>query len=133
VNLTEQQSRRLLHARGSYVTEVCDKCGAVPGPVRWTIRDESGAWCSRACRDGEDHKPGICCGCGVSLAGMRKHAKYCSDVCRKRQRIQDLRKNPETPIANKGLADAISVFGCGGTIDSTDRAQQSTNADEAHS
>jgi hypothetical protein len=133
MKLTEQQSQRVLRTHGSYLTEVSDKCGALLGAVRWTIRGESGTWRSRACRDGADHQPRVCRGCGVSLAGMRKHAKYCSDVCRKRQRIRDIRKNPEMPIADKGLADAISVFGRGGTIESADCAQQSPNANEAHS
>jgi hypothetical protein len=115
MRLSEEHSRQLLRTRGVYVTQVCDRCGTILGPVRFTRQGEGGAWCSRACRDGADHKPGLCRGCGVSLAGKRKHARFCSDVCRKRQRVRDLPRNPETPIADKGLTDATSRSGCGGS------------------
>lgn len=32
MKLTEEQSRELFQARGSYVKEVCDRCGAGIGP-----------------------------------------------------------------------------------------------------
>ena len=131
MRLTELQSRRILHRHGTYATDACDKCSALLGPIRWTIIGEKGAWCAKKCRDGIDHKNGACHGCGVSLSGMRKHAKYCSDVCRKRRRVLDLQQNPERPIANKGLAEAISRFGYGHSTGSSKRVQKATNAKEA--
>jgi hypothetical protein len=52
--LTAQQSYRLLAKHGAFAREICDKCGAVLGAVRFTRKDEPGVWCSRECRgDGE--------------------------------------------------------------------------------
>jgi hypothetical protein len=48
--LTVQQSRALLEKHGVYAQELCDKCGAVLGAVRFTRRDDAGVWCSRECR-----------------------------------------------------------------------------------
>lgn len=48
--LREELRRRLLADRGIYVTEACDRCGQLLGPVRYTRKGESGVWCSRACR-----------------------------------------------------------------------------------
>ena len=117
MRLTEVQSRKLLRVSGAYVTEACDRCGAALGPIRWTFRDEPGAWCSEKCRDGIERQAGKCQGCGVSLNGKRKHAKFCSDVCRKRQRVRDVSGKPETPTQNKGLRGTISPVGYGGTFD----------------
>ena len=113
------QSRELLRVYGAYVTEACDRCGAALGSIRWKFRDEPGAWCSEKCRDGIERQAGVCHGCSVSLKGMRKHAKFCTDTCRKRQRVRDLSKKPETPsyrtkdlqarfrrLAMEGLFDA---------------------------
>jgi len=119
MRLTEAQSRELLRTRGVYVAEACDRCTRILGPVRWTVQGQLGAWCSRKCRDGFEHRAHTCYGCGVSLNGKRKHARFCSDTCRKRLQVRDQRKNPEMPIANKGLTDAISQFGYGGTADTT--------------
>jgi len=52
MQLTESQSRELLQKHGVYVTEVCDKCGKIPGHIRFTRFGEQGEWCSRKCRDG---------------------------------------------------------------------------------
>ena len=52
MRLTEQQSRALLAKHGMYVTEACDTCGKILGPVRFTRKDQPGEWCSRECRDG---------------------------------------------------------------------------------
>jgi hypothetical protein len=114
MQLTEVQSRELLHVYGTYVTDLCDTCGAVLGPIRWTFRDERGAWCSQKCRDGIGRQTGVCQGCGTSLKGMRKHAKFCTDTCRKR--IRDLAKKPETPVQNEGLTGAISPVGYRGAV-----------------
>jgi hypothetical protein len=52
--LTVQQSYDLLARHGVYAKEICDKCGAVLGAVRYTRKDEPGVWCSGECRgDGE--------------------------------------------------------------------------------
>jgi hypothetical protein len=48
--LTVQQSYGLLAKHGVFAREICDKCGAVLGSVRFTWKDESGVWCSRECR-----------------------------------------------------------------------------------
>jgi hypothetical protein len=48
--LREELRRRLLEDRGIYVTEACDRCGQLLGPVRYTRSGDSGVWCSRACR-----------------------------------------------------------------------------------
>lgn len=50
MRLTVLQSYELLAKHGCYVTEVCDKCGQLLGPVQYTRRGEIGVWCSRECR-----------------------------------------------------------------------------------
>jgi hypothetical protein len=100
MRLSEARSRELLHLYGAYVTEACDRCGAAIGPNRWTICGEPGAWCSKKCRDGAVRRAGVCQGCGVSINGKKKHARFCSDVCRKRQRVREQTSNPETPLAD---------------------------------
>jgi hypothetical protein len=107
MKLTEAQSRELLRSHGIYVTEVCNECRKVLGPVRFTRYGEPGVWCSRLCRDGVERKAGACRSCGASLEGKRKGALFCSDVCRKRQSVEDRRNIAESPIQNKGLTDAI--------------------------
>src|ERR1700676_314952 len=52
MRLTREQRYALLEKHGCYVTEVCDKCSQIIGPVRFTRRDDKGVWCSRECRDG---------------------------------------------------------------------------------
>jgi hypothetical protein len=120
MKLSEEQSRLLLQAHGIYVTDACDRCTRVLGVVMWTILGQQGVWCSQKCRDGIDHKAHTCYGCGVSLNGKRKHARFCSDTCRKRLQVRDHRKNPETPLADKRLTDAISQFGYGDSRSSKD-------------
>jgi endogenous inhibitor of DNA gyrase (YacG/DUF329 family) len=107
MQLTQVQSRDLLQKHGVYVTEACDKCGKILGPVRFTRAGQAGEWCSKRCRDGFERKPGACLGCGVSLNGKRKGAVFCSDVCRKRWRIEIYRIIAETPIEKSALSDAI--------------------------
>jgi hypothetical protein len=102
----------LLRVHGAYVTEACDRCGAVLRPIRWTILGEPGAWCSQKCRDGIERQAGMCQGCGVSLQGKRKGARFCSDVCRMRQRVLDRPSKPKTKIQNTALTGAIPRFGC---------------------
>jgi hypothetical protein len=107
MRLTEEQSRALLAKHGAYVTEVCDKCGKILGPIRFTRCGQTGEWCSKRCRDGFERKPGTCLGCGVPLNGKRKGAVFCSDVCRKRWRVEVGHIIEETPIEKSALMDAI--------------------------
>jgi len=83
--LTTEQSYELLERFGCYVTEACDKCGRMLGPVRFTRKGEAGVWCSRECRDGKEaHEPGTCKGCRARLPeGKRRGSLYCDDACRK--------------------------------------------------
>jgi hypothetical protein len=118
MQLTDKQTRQLLHNQGVYVTEVCDTCGKILGPERFTRQGEGGAWCSRACRDGADHKPGVCRGCGTSLIGKRKGAIYCDRTCRMRivrNEGQNHTNIVNTPLQGKGLSGAILQSGCGGS------------------
>ena|ERR1700726_489451 len=116
MQLSEGQSRQLLLEHGVYSLEACDRCGALLGSVRWTTLGELGAWCSQKCRDGIERQAGVCQGCGVSLNGKRKGARFCSDVCRMRQGVQDRPNKPKTNIQNTALTDAIPSFGYGGTF-----------------
>jgi hypothetical protein len=50
MRLTTEQSYALLEKHGCYVTEACDKCGRMLGPVRYTRKGEEGVWCSSGCR-----------------------------------------------------------------------------------
>jgi hypothetical protein len=75
MRLTEVQSRELSRVYGAYVTEACGRCGAVLGPIRWTFRDEPGAWCSQKCRDGIERQAGMCLGCGSSATGGKRCRK----------------------------------------------------------
>jgi hypothetical protein len=84
VQLTEVQSREILQMHGVYVSEACGQCGKILGHIRFTRQGEAGAWCTRACRDGTDHRPGMCRGCGTSLEGKRRGAIYCDRTCRMR-------------------------------------------------
>jgi hypothetical protein len=108
------QLQTFLRERGVYATEACDCCGRILGAVRYTKAGESGAWCSRQCRDGADaHAPGTCWTCGASLAGLRRGTKFCSGTCRKREN----RKSRSTQISRdeqlktQGLQAAVEVFG----------------------
>jgi hypothetical protein len=51
MRLTPEQQADI-RARGICANEACDTCGKILGAVRWTIRAQSGEWCSRECRDG---------------------------------------------------------------------------------
>jgi hypothetical protein len=77
--------KTLIEERGIYVTEACDSCTQLLGPVRFTRAGESGVWCSRGCRDGKEaHSPRTCKGCGAALpTAKRRGAAYCDDACRK--------------------------------------------------
>lgn len=85
MRLTKEQSYGLFEKRGCFVAEVCDHCGQILGPMRFTRRDDKGAWCSRECRDGVMvHEPGSCRHCKARLPeGKRRGAAFCDDACRK--------------------------------------------------
>jgi hypothetical protein len=53
MHLSVQQSRELLERHGVFVDSVCDRCGVILGPVRFTRQGDSGEWCSHECR-GDD-------------------------------------------------------------------------------
>jgi hypothetical protein len=114
--LTTQQSHDLLQDHGVFVRDCCDKCGQLLGPVRFTRRSDSGVWCSRECRDGTDaHAPGTCRACGASLAGLRRGAKFCSDVCRmrlsrKNGESQTRQIIPNEPLETQDLQGGLGVL-----------------------
>jgi hypothetical protein len=100
MHLTHAQSYALLEKHGVYAREICDKCGAVLGAVRFTRKEESGVWCSRECRDGcEAYTPGTCKGCHAKLPdGKRRGASYCDDACRKaHERVLDAKLSRTKP------------------------------------
>jgi hypothetical protein len=126
MQLNQEQIRQLLRTHGVYLNQACDRCGAILGAVRWTIRNEQGEWCSQKCRDGVDYEVGVCRGCGTSMIGKRKGAIYCDRTCRMRsvrRQVRDSANIVNAPIQNTGLANAISAFGCVGTRES-DPVQQ---------
>jgi hypothetical protein len=111
--LTVQVRLQLQRDRGLYVTECCDKCGKLLGPVRFTRRGDTGVLCSRDCRDGIAHSSAFCRACATRLGGKRRGAVYCSDRCRKRDsaRVQDSQIIAETHIQNKEVTEAIFASG----------------------
>jgi hypothetical protein len=54
VLLTIQQTYELLEEHGVFAREICDKCGAVLGAVRFTRYSEPEVYCSRECRGDAD-------------------------------------------------------------------------------
>jgi hypothetical protein len=133
MQLNEGQSRKLMRTHGIYAKEACDRCGRILGPVRWTLRDQQGAWCSPKCRDGVDRSPGVCRGCGTPLNGKRKDAMYCNRTCRMRtvrREVLDCANIVNTPIQKKGVADAISAFGYGGINPELGHANELSNERE---
>src|SRR5215469_4379312 len=113
MKLTKAQSYALLEKHSCYASEACDKCGHILGPVRYTRRGESGAWCSRECRDGKEaHAPGTCLTCRASLAGLRRGTKFCSDTCRKREnrKSQTLQISRDEELKTQGLQTRSEVL-----------------------
>jgi hypothetical protein len=118
MRLTDAQSREFLQTHGVYVAEACDRCGQILGPVRYTRRGEKGVWCSRLCRDGTEHRAGVCRGCGTSLNGKRKGAIYCHRTCRMRtvrKEGQNHTNIVNTSLQGKGLTDATLRSSYGGS------------------
>ncbi len=96
--LAIQQGYELLANYGCFVREICDKCGAVLGAVRFTRKEESGVWCSHKCRgDGERH--------AVRKAGRPR--EYESGAQRQRAYRERLGcyETPSKIVRNKGLVD----------------------------
>ena len=50
--LSVELRMQLQRDRGLYVTEACDRCSQLLGPVRFTCRGDVGVWCSWECRAG---------------------------------------------------------------------------------
>lgn len=118
MRLSEAQTGELLRVHGTYITGACDNCGRLLGPVRFTRQGQTGVWCSRACRDGVDHSPSVCRGCGTSLVGKRKGSTYCHRTCRMRtvrKEVRDCTKIVNTPIQNTEVTATNSGFGWEGT------------------
>lgn len=109
MRLTVQQSRALLEKYGCYVTEACDKCGQILGPVRYTRQGQLGEWCSRQCRDGaEAHAPRTCKHCKARLPeNKRRGAAFCDDACRKASQrqggVRDLKLSRTKPSIYAGF------------------------------
>jgi hypothetical protein len=106
MRLTAKQGYALLDKFGSYILELCSLCGKGIGPIRFTRRGDSGAWCSRECRDGnEAHAPGTCRGCGARLPeGKRRGATFCDDACRKAHaRVPDGKLSRTNPSIYAGF------------------------------
>ena len=57
MKLTARQAYELLEKNGSYITEICDRCGKGIGPVRLTRKDDPGVCYGRECRDGKEAHP----------------------------------------------------------------------------
>jgi len=84
MHLTGQQIRELLEKYGAFVNSVCDKCGLILGPVRFTRQGESGEWCSRECRgDSPRHR--------IRKGGRPR--KYQTEAARQRaERLQNIER-----------------------------------------
>jgi hypothetical protein len=91
MRLTQNQSQKLLHERGSWITGTCDKCGRLLGSSRWTRKGEPGEWCSAVCRDDMGVTMLVpkatgrhCRECGVVLEGKRADSEFCAPAHRMR-------------------------------------------------
>jgi len=82
--LSNEWRELLKRERGICLAEVCDRCDRLLGPVRFTMEDGSGVWCSRECRNGKEaHAPGTCKHCHATLPkDQRRGAMYCDDACK---------------------------------------------------
>ena len=104
--LTVQQGYELLSNYGCFAREICDRCGAVLGAVRFTRKNESGVWCSGECRgDGQRQK--------IHRGG--RPSKYRDERTRKNAHAQQQRnsrfrssvtKTCQQPNESKGLTGA---------------------------
>jgi hypothetical protein len=121
MKLTKEQCQKLLHDRGIWVTNACDKCGQLLGSVRWTRRGEPGEWCSAECRDGVSvSAPKLAV--TEPLAFVRRerigawptgrpkkhanNAEKCRCYRQNRKTVLATRNTPSQSIENAQLADA---------------------------
>jgi hypothetical protein len=122
MKLTREQSQKLLHERGIWITNACNKCGQLLGAVRWTLRSEPGEWCSLACRDGIKVERQTCASAALITArkesqrriGSRRsgrprtHATNAEKQRSYRGRLKNrlaLRNTPSEQIESTRLAD----------------------------
>jgi hypothetical protein len=113
MQVNTEQVYLLLEKYGCYANEACDKCGQILGYVRFTRKGDSGVWCSRECRDGEEARaPGTCKVCGTSLVGFRRGTKFCSGTCRKREnrKSQTRQISRDQQLKIKGLQARSEVL-----------------------
>ena len=84
-----------VRALGLFLTEKCDGCGnALNQTFRYTITGRPDVFCSALCRDNaffadrrearKHSTPGKCVYCQATLAGKRRGALYCDEICKKR-------------------------------------------------
>lgn len=87
MRLTGNQSRQVLSRFGVYVTEACDRCSQLLGPVRFTRRGDTGTWCSGECRGDGEQRP-------VRRGGRpRKYAT--EDARQKAEQLQNAERQRE--------------------------------------
>jgi hypothetical protein len=109
--LTTQQSYDLLlEKHGAFAREICDKCGAVLGAVRFTRENESGVWCGGECRGGGERQK-------IHKGGRPR--KYKNERTRKHAHAQQQRdsrlrssvtKTCQQPNEGKGLTGAKTLL-----------------------
>jgi len=106
MHLTAEQRNTILDKTGCYVTEACDKCGKLLGPVRYTRKDEAGVWCSRECR-GDAERPAIRQGGRPRKYRTQEHARAAkTELQRNRRNGLNEAKTPSQIIETKALAEA---------------------------
>jgi hypothetical protein len=114
MKLTARQAYELLEKHGSYITEICNRCGKGIGPVRFTRKDDPGIWCSRECRDGKEaRQPATCRHCRAVLPkAKRRGAAFCDDACKQAAyRSKPALQSPRTArlsVTNRSISAAFS-------------------------
>jgi hypothetical protein len=98
MKLSSAKSAELLAVHGIAVNEICDACHKPLDHIRFTRKDEPGAWCSRECRDGavaaahyratrKKREGNKCWYCHLPLpADGRKGTRYCDSTCERNAR-----------------------------------------------
>jgi hypothetical protein len=106
MKLSREQSRQLLHERGIWITNACDRCGQLLGAIRWRRKDEEGEWCSAECRDGKARKAPVAVTrevvrskrIGTRAAGRPKQHANNAEKCRSyRERRNSVAVTRNTP------------------------------------
>ena len=101
MKLTMQESYAALDKFGCYVTEACDRCGKLLGPVRYTQKGDTGVWCSRECRGDVRHT--------VRRGGRPRKYQTIEQAQRAKLNLQRARREAKTrsqSTENKVLANA---------------------------